>query len=62
MSKKMHMILMIAILLAINQTYFKNAIAFFCGGPFRVIYDVHPYPTPLTWENQIKKTQIVRQL
>ena len=55
----MHMILMIAILLAINQTYFKDAIAFFYGGPFRVNYDVYPCPTPLTWKNQIKKTQIV---
>ena len=55
------MILMIATVLAIDQTCFSDAIVFLWGVLFELfkqafsVGDVYPYPTPSTWEKQIKK-------
>ena len=60
-STKVHMILMIATVLAIDQTCFSDAIVFLWGVLFELfkqafsVGDVYPYPTPPNWEKQIKK-------
>ena len=57
------MILMIATVLAIDQTCFSDAIVFIEGVLFALfkqvfsVGDVYPYPTPLTWEKQLKKRE-----
>ena len=62
-STNVHMILMIATVLAIDQTCFSDAIVFIEGVLFALfkqvfsVGDVYPYPTPLAWEKQLKKRE-----
>ena len=62
-STKVHMILMIATVVAIDQTCFSDAIVFLWRVLFELfkqafsVGDVYPYPTPPTWEKQIKKRE-----
>ena len=59
----MYMVLIITTVLAIDETCFSDAIVFLRGVFFELfkqafsVGDVYPYPTPSTWEKQIKKCE-----